>query len=111
MRRSRHLFNWAFPLALNPLVCIIAVSCSGAIPLPGKGEIVSPSHLARYSNGGSISTVWYCGSDRHYHHFRHLFKTSTRYRVRRTDMAWPKEFPCGKKPDVLASPYLSRYYR
>ena len=48
-----------------------------------------------------MSTLWYLGSDSRYHHFSHLFKTTTRYRVKREDLEWPGEFPLGSEESVL----------
>ena len=66
--------------------------CSGP-----QGKVVSPEYLAGYEGGGSLSTLWYQGSDDRYHHFRHLNKQSTPYRIRRSDMPWPGEFPLGSE--------------
>lgn len=79
----------------------VIVAGFGAALLGGcssqKGRVVGPEYLARYEGGGSMSTLWYQGSDGRYHHFRHLHKTSTPYRVRRSDMPWPREFPMGSQ--------------
>ena len=79
-----------FRLAALGLCCLAA--CSGS-----QGRVVSPEYLAGYEGGGSLSTLWYQGSDEHYHHFRHLNKQSTPYRIRRSDMPWPGEFPLGSE--------------
>ena len=35
-----------------------------------------------------MSTVWYYGSDGEYHYFRHLWKSSTPYRVKQAEFEW-----------------------
>ena len=99
--------DWVCALAVAGL---FATSCSGILSLPGRGMIASPRHLAQYSRGGSMSTVWYHGSDSQFHHFSHLYKVSTRYRIRRSDLHWPDEFPLDSRPSVLASPYFSKHF-
>ena len=85
------------------LFSLILGGCSGIVSLPGPGPIVSPSYLRRYAHGGSMSTLWYLGSDERYHYFSHSYKTSTRYRVRRTDFQWEPEFPLGSRKPVFCS--------
>jgi len=62
-----------------------------------KGRVVTPEYLARYEGGGSLSTLWYRGSDTTFHHFSHLHKISTPYRVKRSEMPWPNEFALGSQ--------------
>ena len=57
-----------------------------------------------------MSTLWYHGSDTKFHYFSHLCKASTRYRIRRSEVPWPDEFPHNGRPPVLASPYFSKHY-
>lgn len=85
-------------------------SCSGLIPnLPGVRPVVTPAHLAQYSGGGSLSTLWYDGSDAQYHYFHHLAKVRTGYRIKRTDLTWKEEFPLQSRDPVYASRELARY--
>ena len=62
-----------------------------------NGRIVTPEYLAQFEGCGSLSTLWYQGSDKDFHYFRHLNKTSTPYRIRRTDMPSSNEFELGKQ--------------
>lgn len=105
MKPSR--IGWA---SVFTATAFLAASCSGIVPGLGQGAVVSPDHLARYSRGGSMSTLWYHGSDAQFHYFSHFCKVSTRYRIRRLDMHWPGEFPLDGRQAVLASPYFSRHY-
>jgi len=67
------------------MLVLILVGCSG------KGRVVEPEELTRFEHGGSMSTLWYYGCDKDYHYFRHLFKTSTPYRVPKSELLWPSE--------------------
>jgi hypothetical protein len=68
------------------------VGCSGGIPaLVPRGYIVEPSHLSQFTSGGSLSTLWYRGSDSRHHYFSHLWKVTTNYRVKRSDLILNKE--------------------
>jgi len=82
--------------------------CSGIVTVPGYAATVRPAFLQQYSRGGSMSTLWYEGSDAHYHYFRHLFKVSSAYRIRRSDLQWPEEFPKGSRKPVYCSPQFVR---
>lgn len=53
-----------------------------------QGRVVSPEWLSGFEGGGSLSTLWYYGSDGRYHHFRHLWKTVTPYRVKQDGFEW-----------------------
>ena len=74
-----------------------------------KGEVVTPEYLSRYEGGGSLSTLWYAGSDNEYHHFKHFVKTSTKYRISKNDLNWEAEFPLKSMPAVLVDGELKRY--
>ncbi len=56
-----------------------------------NGRVVTAEGLSRFEGGGSLSTLWYYGSDGEYHHFRHLWKSSTPYRVKDTEFEWHPE--------------------
>ncbi|WP_200271878.1 hypothetical protein [Luteolibacter pohnpeiensis] len=97
------------------LVGLIAViplgGCSGGLPaLSPGGYVVQPAHLGQFTSGGSLSTLWYRGSDAHYHYFSHLVKVSTNYRVKRSELTLDSdnEFPLGSKDPVFASPMVAR---
>jgi hypothetical protein len=85
------------------LVAISMTACSGFLPNAQRGKVVSPQYLAQYRNGGSLSTIWYLGSDHTYHYFSHYVKVSTTYRVRRSELSIPDEFPRGSKEPVFVS--------
>ena len=69
-------------------------ACSGLFPSPFFGaDLVSPSYIAQYRGGGSLSTLWYQGSDAGWHYFAHYAKVSTNYRVARKELSFPTEFP------------------
>jgi len=57
-----------------------------------------------------MSTLWYRGSDARYHHFSHLYLVSTKYRIKRSNLTWPREFPLDARDPVLASPFFARSY-
>lgn len=82
----------------------VLVGCSGVFPSLGAGPVVAPAELDQFTGGGSMSTLWYLGSDARYHHFSHLFKTTTRYRVKREDLDWQPEFPLDTEKSVLVGP-------
>lgn len=71
--------------------------------------MVTPAYLAEYSGGGSMSTLWYKGSDLKYHYFDHFVKVRTRYRIKRSDLSWPQEFPLGSRDPIYVSRELSKY--
>jgi hypothetical protein len=77
------------------LIALLLSGCSGLMPdVPfAGGKIVSPEYLSRYEGGGSMSTIWYYGSDDKYHYFSHLVKASTKYRVLKEDLDWEIDFP------------------
>lgn len=87
--RAFLLFLSLFTTAFSPF---LMVGCSGVIPtLVPRGYIVKPSHLSQFTSGGSLSTLWYLGSDSRYHYFSHLCKVTTNYRVKRSDLVLNKE--------------------
>jgi len=93
------------PLLLLLWVCgALVTGCSGVLPSLGAGPVVAPAELDQFTGGGSMSTLWYLGSDKRYHHFSHFFKVATRYRVRREDLAWEPEFPLRSEDSVLVGP-------
>ena len=68
------------------------VGCSGGIPaLVPRGYIVEASHLSQFTSGGSLSTLWYLGTDSRYHYFSHLWKVTTHYRFKRSNLVLNKE--------------------
>lgn len=76
-------------------------ACSGFLgSWPAEGRVVAPGEVAKYQGGGSMSTLWYYGSDADYHYFAHFVKTATRYRVRREDLQLPDEFPYQSRQPV-----------
>lgn len=82
----------------------LVTGCSGVFPSLGAGPVVAPMELNQFTGGGSMSTLWYLGSDRRHHHFSHLFKTTTRYRVKREELDWQPEFPLHSEESVLVGP-------
>ena len=87
---------------------VLLSSCSGLIPSPFTSS-TSPTELARLEGGGSLSTLWYQGSDSNYHYFVHLVKTSTRYRIPRNELHWEDELPAkSRSKAVLVTNQLSR---
>ncbi len=68
---------------------------------PGKGKEIELSRLAQLQSG-SLSTVWYDGSDAEFHYFTHFVKTMTKYKVRRNELNWPDEFPSSEGRSVFA---------
>ncbi|MGB0370271.1 MAG: hypothetical protein ACPGN3_02910 [Opitutales bacterium] len=65
------------------------------------GYLVSFEELDSYDgDGGSLSTVWYLGSDEKYHYFNHLAKISTKYKVYKEELMVPVEFPVGSQRSV-----------
>jgi hypothetical protein len=100
MKRFQRLFPvWIAVLFIS--------GCSGFMPSVSKGRVVSPHYLAQFRGGGSISTLWYRGSDREYHYFAHYVKVSTLYRVHRSELHIPDEFPYKSKDPVFVgdAPY------
>lgn len=62
---------------------IMAASCASP-----NGRVVTAERLSRFEGGGSLSTLWYYGSDGDYHYFRHLWKSSTPYRIHQDEFEW-----------------------
>ncbi len=81
--------------------------CSGFFLNRGY-HIVTPKYLSQFEGGGSLSTLWYCGSDEGYHYFLHFVKTKTKYRISRRDLNWKDEFVKGTKEPSLVEHELSR---
>lgn len=65
----------------------------------GDGHIVEYEEL-RSLQSGSLSTVWYRGSDEDFHYFQHYVKTSTKYRVKKEEVEIEEEFPRGTKKPI-----------
>ena len=84
-----------FPVFI--LVLVLFAGCvSGFTHNPfGSAKVTSPVELASLQ-GGSLSTIWYYGSDADYHYFKHFIKISTPYRIKREDLNWPNEFTFSK---------------
>lgn len=96
----------AFMLCLGFWGMLLGCGYSGGFPsLSPKGYIVKPSHLSQYTSGGSLSTLWYRGSDSNYHYFSHLVKVSTNYRVKRENLTLSNEdeFKIGSQKDKLVA--------
>lgn len=87
-----------FPVAV---LLLLFSGCSGFLPNVGAGPVVSSSEVAQFHGGGSLSTLWYLGSDKKYHYFEHYVKVGTRYRVRRDELQVPDEFPYKTKDAVF----------
>ena len=85
-----------------------SVGCSGIMWPPGYVETIKPSDLQKYSHGGSMSTLWYLGSDQNYHYFQHKYKVVSDYRIRRECFNWKQEFPRGSREPVFCSPEFAR---
>lgn len=84
------------------LIGLLIAGCSGLLPSPTPaGRVVSPTYLAQFRGGGSLSTLWYRGSDQKYHYFAHYAKVSTFYRIRRQDLHIPDEFLFKSKNSVF----------
>ena len=84
-------------LALLAFSALLSGCYSGfTIVQIGGGEVIEYEEL-RKKDSGSLSTVWYQGSDESYHHFVHFIKTSTKYRVKREEIEINNEFPKGKR--------------
>jgi hypothetical protein len=96
----------SFARFLPAVTALLLCGCSGFTPSITNGRVVSPSYLAQYCGGGSMSTLWYRGSDQKYHYFAHYVKVSTLYRVPRSELQLPDEFPYKSKDWVFigASP-------
>lgn len=93
---SHHTMDLIKRVSLSLVAATILLSsfvgCSGGIPaLVPRGYIVEPSHLSQFISGGSLSTLWYRGSDSRYHYFSHLWKVTTNYRVKRSALILNKE--------------------
>ena len=88
-------------LIIVAFVAILVSGCSGFRPSLGSGgRVVSASYVAQFQGGGSMSTLWYHGSDDQYHYFSHYVMFSTKYRVRRSELKIPDEFPNRSKEPV-----------
>lgn len=88
-------------------------ACTGLFPTPypSEGKIVTPEYLSKYEGGGSISTIWYRGSDDKYHYFVHLVKIKTKYRIRKEDLTWEIDFPLKSRPSMLIDGELRNYIK
>lgn len=93
---------------LAPVLCAALGACSGVIAVPGYVQTVRPEYLRQYARGGSLSTLWYEGSDARFHYFSHSFKARSRYRIRRDALHWHHEFPRGSRSPVYCSPDFLR---
>ena len=109
--QSNDLFSAVKIMLIIALIFGVS-ACSGFLPssLSKGGKIVSPDYLAQYEGGGSLSSLWYRGSDDKYHYFVHYVKISTRYRILRDKLVWMDEFQIGnnQKP-ILVNNELSSY--
>ena len=81
------------------IILTVATALSGCysgftIAQMGDGKLIAYEELRKFDSG-SLSTVWYQGSDEEFHYFVHFIKTSTRYRVRKEEVEIVKEFPKG----------------
>ena len=90
-------FARVLPLVAALLLC----GCSGLTPSITKGRVVSPAYVKKFCGGGSLNTLWYRGSDQEYHYFAHFAKASTHYRVPRSELQMPDEFPFKSKDPVF----------
>lgn len=89
-------------------VMIMAAMAMTSCSSPG-GRVVSVERLARFEGGGSLSTLWYYGSDKDYHYFTHLWKSSTPYRIRHDEFSWsPDRTFRGYEKGELVHDELSR---
>lgn len=94
-----------------PAAIILTVGCSGGLPsLAPGGYVVRPEVVITHTGNDSLSTVWYHGCDSRFHHFSHLVKVSTKYRVRRAELSLDPgdEFVVGSQKPVFADPMLRR---
>ena len=104
------LAGGSLALMLLLIICM-ASSFSGLLPAIFRcGYTVSPDKVERLTGNGSMSTVWYLGSDRKHHYFSHLVKVTTDYRVRREEMILSDgdEFQLEQKKPVLADRIFER---
>lgn len=90
-----------FSRLLPVLVPLLICGCSGFRPSVSKGRVVSAHDVAQFRGGGSMSTLWYRGSDEKYHYFAHYVKVSTFYRVPRSELQIPGEFPYKSRDPVF----------
>jgi len=89
------------PVLLIVAIAILVSGCSGFRPSLGSGgKVVPASYVAQFDGGGSMSTLWYYGSDDQYHYFSHYVMCSTKYRVRRSELKIPDEFPYKSRDPV-----------
>jgi hypothetical protein len=86
---------------LAVLVALSTSGCSGFMPGASPGRVVSAQHVAQFRGSGSISTLWYLGSDERHHYFAHYVKVSTFYRVKRAELQIPGEFPYKSQDSVF----------
>jgi len=106
VKRKFLLSSVVFLLSLGLGIVLLGCGYSGGFPsLSPKGYIVKPSHLSQYTSGGSLSTLWYRGSDSNYHYFSHLVKVSTNYRVKRENLTLSNEdeFKIGSQKGKLVA--------
>lgn len=80
-------------LALILLLLTILVGCASGVNKisTGKGKLTTPEELASLQSG-SLSTVWYLGSDEAFHYFTHFIKIETRYKIPKEELNWPSEY-------------------
>ena len=95
------------------ILIVFLSGCSGLVPdIPlTRGKVVSPEYLAKYEGGGSLSTVWYLGSDNKYHYFVHLVKAKTKYRIKKESLNWGLDYPYRSKQSVRIENQLSQYVK
>jgi hypothetical protein len=87
------------------ILMLMAASCTSQ-----NGRVVTTERLSRFEGGGSLSTLWYYGSDGEYHYFRHLWKSSTPYRVKQGEFEWQPEVEFkGYADGRLVRSELSKY--
>lgn len=96
----------------NKLATVLAFLSIVGCAMPQTPKTVSPEYLARFEGGGSLRTIWYHGSDEQFHYFSVLHKTSTPYRIKKTELKWDQEFPYGSGHDsTLVTNELSTYLK
>lgn len=88
-------------LLLMTLIALSGCASGFGVVQLGKGKEIEPNNLAQLQSG-SLSTVWYDGSDNEFHYFTHFVKTKTKYKVRRDELNWPDEFPSSEGRSVFA---------
>jgi hypothetical protein len=90
----------SFVLIISILISGLLAGYSGIATI-GHNKTVSPSYLAQFRGGGSISTLWYRGSDQKYHYFSHYIKVRTNYRIHREELKIDEEFPYKSKEPLF----------